>query len=445
MRRHKMKRQHGSSMTKYKAFLIIFLFLVFGTAVFVSGCSNGLFGGADSIDQSLTNPGGTKDNNLVKNYSGVIEPVVFMHISDSHFGLKTGLGEDVTKAFFTYVVPGVNPLAVIHTGDLVDQGPMQDYWMTYKTIVTDTQTYPKYVDILGNHDVKKLLNSDGKIFYNDLSVTGKAGGQYYGITSLDNTIPVSLIRTNTAAADRSELNYNTKNIAGYFTRDQLDYITDNLKSTPAAAFSVVLGHHPVKPSVTGSDLKQISVGNDLMKELIARVAAPIYLCGHVHEPAIIWLENPPVNTLVVQTDDFGKNGVPSSFYLVAYDLFTGPAAKLVNINNTGSAIVDWPIVFITSPADSKLGGANPHAKTYSTAGSNPKLQVKIYTNDASAPMNVMCNIGGSGSWNALQKTAGSFWEYSIPVNTLTPGDNTVRVQAKQTGDTVESSITIKIN
>ncbi len=435
-----MKRQHGSSITKFKAVLILFLFMVFGAALFLTGCSNGLFSGDDSI----TNPGGTKDNNLVKNYSGVIEPVVFMHISDSHFGLKTSQGEDITKAFFTYVVPGVNPLAVIHTGDMIDQGPMQDYWKSYKSVVTDTQTYPKYVDILGNHDVKKLLNLDGKIFYNDYSVTGKAGGGYYGITNLDNTIPVCLIRTNTAAADRSYLDYNLKNIDGYFTQDQLDYITDKLKSSPAAAFNVVLGHHPVKSSVTGSEVKQISVGNDLMKGLIAQVAAPIYLCGHVHTPATTWLENPPINTLVVQADDFGKNGFPSSFYLVAYDMFTGPAAKLVKVNNAGSTIVDWPIIFITSPADSKLGGVNPHAKNYSTGGANPQLQVKIYTNEEGADMSVMCNIGG-GSWNVLRNTADNFWEYSIPVNTLTPGDNTVRVQAKQTGDTVESSITIKIN
>jgi len=432
-----MNEQPEPSIRKYRVFLVLFLVSAFITGVFLTGCS---------LLQSDDNNAGTQESaTLVRAGQAIVEPVVFIHISDTHFGLDTGKGENVTKALFTYVVPKVNPLAVIHTGDMVDQGYMRGYWTSYKSIVTDTRTYPKYVDILGNHDVKTIGIFNGRNYFTENSVTGTAGGKFYGITNLDNTIPVCLIRTNTAAADMSDSDYNAQNINGYFTQTQVDYITDKLKSSPAAAFSVVLGHHPIKPVVTGKDLKQISVGNDIMKGLIAQVAAPIYLCGHVHEPAIMWLENAPINTLVVQADDFGKNDLPSSFYLVAYDMFTGPAAKLVKANNSSASIVDWPIVFITSPADSKLGGTNPHAKTYSTAGSNPKLQAKIYTNDASAGMSVMCNIGGGDSWNAMQNTANDFWEYTIPVKTLTAGDNLVRVQARQTGDTVESSITIKIN
>ncbi|HNY12442.1 MAG TPA: metallophosphoesterase, partial [Candidatus Wallbacteria bacterium] len=298
--------------------MILFLTLALSAAFFVTGFANGPFRGAGSIVQNFTNPGGTKENKLVKTNSGVTEPVVFIHISDTHFGQDRGKGDDFKKAFFNNVVRKINPLAVVHTGDLVDKGYRSDYWDSYNSIVAKTQTYPKYIDILGNHDVKKNILYNGLNGFTANSVTGRSGGNFYGTTYIGSTIPVCLIRTNTAAADTSDSDYNRQNIDGCFSKVQADYITEKLKSSPAAAFNVLLAHHPI----TGK--YAVKKGSIYMKNLIDSAKAPIYLCGHVHQPSLTWLDNPPINTLIVAGDAFGRNGFRSSFYLVAYDMFTGP-------------------------------------------------------------------------------------------------------------------------
>lgn len=426
-------------MIKFKVFLFLFLLFAFTTGVLGTGCSTGLFGSDDAIVQNIS-AGGTNELGLVKYTPGIVEPVVFVHFSDSHFGLATGQGIPITTVLLGYVAPRINPAAVIHTGDMVDQGYVPSSWDSYKA-VTGSQNYPKYVDIPGNHDVKVSGTGDGRKFLVTNSVTGKPDDKFYGITNIDNTIPVCLIRTNTAA---SPTNNNTQNINGYYTETQNAYIFAKLASSPPAAFNIILAHHPIA-AIPGNESAILKEGSDYMVELINKVNAPLYLCGHVHEPALIWLGK----TLVAQADDFGKNGLPSSFYLISYDMTTGPAAKLVKVNAANSPIVDWPIVFITSPADSGLAGVNPYAVTYPSGRSNPKLKAMVYTEYGSnTGLTVSCSIGtGSETpvWNALTNTSSSLWEYTIPVNNLKSGTNKVTVRATQNGKTVEQVISIKIN
>jgi hypothetical protein len=432
-----MNRPFGFAAIKFKAFLFLLLFLIFTSipGIFVTGCSNWLPGDEDTEIQGFTDMPATT---ILKDGSGVIRPVVFVHFSDSHFGLATGQGIPLTISLLKDVVPRINPLAVIHTGDLVDQGYESGSWDSYRA-ATGGQIYPKYVDIPGNHDVKVSGGNDGRKFLKINSVTGRAEENFYGITRLGGTIPVCLMRTNTAA---SPTNNNLENINGFYTSEQNDFIFGRLAASPPAAFNVLLAHHPIAAR-PGNESVILKKGADLMSELITKTNAPIYLCGHVHEPALLWFGK----TLVAQADDFGKNGLPSSFFLIAYDLFTGPAAKLIKVNAANSPIVDWPIVFITSPADSELGGINPRAKSYPSGGADPKLQVMIYSAEANAPMTVECRIGEGETalWKALEYKTGNLWESTIPVGKLMPGVNKVRVRAIQGGNTAVESISIKIN
>jgi len=385
------------------------------------------------------------------------EPVFFVHISDSHFGGETLLGESqdptmlqvAPKALLTTLIseilPVVDPLATIHTGDIVNEGFQLKPWQSYRDVISNTGNtlrYPKnYIEIPGNHDAKNNDTAtfgrdigDGRQLFNQYSIIGQAlgaTGDKFGLTEL--TSPhgvVRMVRTNTA---ESPTDNNTENINGYFSAEQQHMLLGDpgLKST--SFITVVLGHHPV----TGEN--KIAIGNELMTEIIDSVKAPIYLCGHVHEPVLMWYGN----TLVVQADTFGRHGSLSSFYIVAYDE-NKAAAKLVTIDASKSPGIDWPIVFITAPVSSTLGNDNPNATAY-TSGQFPNLRTLVFSPDANPVTNVTYSIDGGTFDNGLQQSTKRLWESSLKTQGLTPGTHTVTVRATlSNGQIGEDSISIKI-
>ncbi len=429
-----MNNQSRSSMMKLKVFLILFLFSAFITGVFASGCSGGPFGQDDTIVQS------TQNNNIYQGTIQPAEPVFFVHISDTHIGIESG--EELMRNLFTEVLPVINPLTAIHTGDMVNAGFDILAWQTYQSLLANIGSQ-QYVDMIGNHDVKELI-WQGKTEFKKYSETGSNGGGLFGITRLVsiNKQPVCLIRTDTAD---SPTNNNTENINGYFPEtQQVALLNDPGFSPGPSVLNIVLGHNPVKEDVTGDALPQISrpntppKGNDLMKELITKAGAPIYLCGHVHAPALKWVGK----TLVVQADTFGKHGTSSTFYLVAYDAGYA-AAKLVNINSKNSPSIKWPVVFITAPVNNALGGGNPNQKTYKADEPGPTLRAMVFSKETAS--SVECRIGENGSWNALKNSGGRLWESALPVKDLTAGSHVVYVHATSGGITSEDTISVTIN
>lgn len=448
-------------------------------------------GTAAALSLGLYGCGYNSENNSVSAFPPNTEPVLFVHISDSHFGGETDLGEsqdpamlktiskELMSALVKDIVPVVQPLATIHTGDIVNEGFQLKPWQSYAEVLANTtktypMTYPKnYIEIPGNHDVKVYLGDlpklgrdegDGRQLFTQHSVIGQALGNNannsdkYGITELSSPSGmVRLVRTNTSeySEGSSPADDNTHNITGFFSEAQHQALIQDLSLSQPAMLSVVLGHHPIA-APPGSP--ELFTNNELMKDIVAKAGAPIYLCGHVHVPAIMWYGK----TIVIQADTFGRHDEPSSFYLVAYDRDV-VAVKLVAINATPPFVFDWPLVFITSPANSLLGNTNsslgnvndgivhPYTNTYKKGNPNathftpdapPTLRAMVFA--PSTVTSVKYYVDQVAVGTPLRNTVRRVWESSHPVQGLTSGTHTVTVIATLSDGTTTGSDSISI-
>lgn len=455
---------HQATPTK-RPWISLALALSFCVVAFLTGCGDT----SGSAKQSL---------------SPAIEPIIFVHISDTHFDTKTetnsGLsgtvdltqsGPALMSALITQVIPVIRPIATVHTGDMVEKGYITETWQTYSNLLRTSMltTYSAYVDIPGNHDVKVLDSTynyaDGLkdfILYSQTPTPTR-----YGYTTLDSPSgPVRLIRTNTADSTLNDYAMrNWENIYGYFPDSQQQALYSHPDRDQMVALTVVLGHSPVaesylstpegyapgtaiyKPGTTTYDKRymyQITDGNERMKQLIETFKVPIYFCGHVHTPGLDWLGS---KALVVTADTFGAHGTASTFNLVAYDPEAkSPAVKLIPIDAANSPSVAWPIIIITAPANSTLAGTNPNAVDYSTA-SLPKLRAMVFSPSDTAAVKAATYVidGGVKSGDLAVMPGGRVWEGQLNLQGLMPGTHVVSVIATlDGGQTGSDDITITV-
>ena len=407
-----------------------------------------------------------------------LEPIFFVHISDTHIDTKTatndGLSADGTvdftqsgkalmSALVTEVVPVINPLAILHTGDVAEKGYIEQTWQTYSNLLKSSilTSYPNYVDIVGNHDVKvqdPLLDYEASL--QNFLLYAQSPNRY-GYTTLESSMgAVRLIRTNTAASTSADSQTrNMENIIGYFPESQQQALLNHPDRDQIVALNVVLGHSPVAENYTpyvpgtnaGQYMFQITDGNGRMKQLIDEFKAPIYLSGHVHAPGLEWLSN---KSLVVRADAFGAHGKQATFLLVAYDFeANSPAVKLVGIDATKSTnTVHWPIVFITTPANSALGntssytGGNPNAQPFTT-GQTIMLKTMVFSPETVTSVEYRIDDGLTSSPLAtVRGSNGRVWAAGIPLAGLSEGSHSVTVTAtRSNGTTGKDTISIEIN
>ncbi len=387
------------------------------------------------------------------------EPVVLVHLSDSHFGGESNLPKDqdppalkvdpmaLLGALLGEVVPAVKPLATVHTGDFVNEGFEIQPWVQYAGVFAGMQgayRYPdNFVEILGNHDVKFNIDSSegdlgsGLDLYAANTLTGQALGdpaRLHGITVLQHGGgAVRLIRTNTSESALTDQHLaNDENIDGYFTEAQRSALVADPAFRADTGLNIVLGHHPIFPNADNSGGKVIKTGLAQMLQLLSEAKAPLYLCGHVHRPGVAWVDMGGGKfTLMVQASAFGRNGQLTSFFLVAHDE-SGPAAKQIHIDATKSPSVAWPLVFITGPANKALGGNNQTAPDFQ-ASQAPDLRVMVFPPPAAAGQVVtvarvrwMINSGAEGTLRSRSKR---LWTDRLDLSGLAPGTHTVTVSA----------------
>ncbi|TNF33139.1 MAG: hypothetical protein EP329_08705, partial [Deltaproteobacteria bacterium] len=280
----------------------------------------------------------------------------FVHISDTHVGSSSRASATLAYVFET-VVPTVDPVATIHTGDLVDDGGEADQWAAYAELVKAAPAWPRYVELIGNHDKK----NDGTPSWMASSVSGPAGAGLYGQLFWDTPAGrVRLIR-----ADTSDSSINATNVAGYFGGDQRDDLLALPAGDPPPVLTLVAGHHPIN----GLTALTLLGSGDRMDALLGITSAAAYLCGHVHEVDIA----PHDDTLAVQAPSLGKPGGLSGitgFTLVAWD--GGAVSAQVVLLEGDTPTVDWPVLMVTHPTHggkATLGeGVEVRALAFAPAG-----------------------------------------------------------------------------
>ena len=337
-------------------------------------------------------------------------PIWVLHLSDLHFGDSA-----MSQAFASVtgeVMPAVKPVITVATGDITDDGGVFSNWTGYDAATGKVPAYPHYMEISGNHDVK----NGGAPNYLLHTVTGKAGGGFYGQAFVDSAVGrIRVMRTNTADTD-----VNPINVAGFFGDKQMNNLLALSPGTVPIKHAIVLGHHPM----TG--ILRLQAGSDArMQKVIDQVGAKLYLCGHVHLPAVSWLKK----TLVVQAASLGVSS-PPSFALVALDP-SGPTAKIVPMSPT----VKWPLVMVTSPADAALGGTNPYAVTHSSP-----IDVRALAFAPSAVTAVEARLG-EGQWQAMSD-AGGYFAATLP---LAGATGTLKLEVRATSGGVTASHVVSVN
>lgn len=338
--------------------------------------------------------------------------VWLLHLSDLHFGGSATVGATL-NTFFKTVLPVVKPGATVTSGDSVENGGSAWAWGGYVSATAKAPPYPTYFEVPGNHDLK----NNGAAAYLASSSTGKAQGGLYGQSMVTTSAgKLRIIRTNTA-----DTATNPVNIAGFFGDKQAQDLLALPQAAGPIAHAIVVGHHPMtgvtKLQLLGSDVR--------MQQVIDHFQAEVYLCGHVHAPAIAWLGQ----TLVVQAASLGKS-TPPSFMLVALDP-AGPTAREIPLPATG---VSWPIVMVTAPAHAGLGGVNPHAVTH-TAGGQLEVRALVFAPDGVAGTEV--RLGG-GPWAAMSAT-GSLWTATVALPG-SPGVHPLEVRAGNTVDKISIAV-----
>lgn len=339
-------------------------------------------------------------------------PIWFVHVTDTHFGQGD---TPALAALLQNDLDVFQPVATIHTGDLVDDGGEADQWAAYRSALAGgVPAYPLYFEIPGNHDVK----NGGLPSFLSESQTGRAGAGTHGLTDVDAAAgTVRIVRVNTADDEATPVV-----LAGFVTEEQADELTALPPGGDEVALRVVAAHHPIG----------ILLGEtrDRVQSVIDHFDAKIYFCGHLHFTNIAWQGT----TLVVQGDRFGDN--PTELMLVAWDS-TGPAARAIPFDGTASPSVEWPVVMITTPADPGLGVTNPYATAYA-AGASVTLRALAFAPDAVTSVEYCFD---NGDWQPLESVAGPLWSATITMPEAGSHDILVRASV---GDTATGADAITV-
>jgi len=354
-------------------------------------------------------------------------PIWFLHITDTHIENAEDGPYKALERFVKVVIPTINPTATLNTGDITEKGTESMYKLYFEIVNGNVPDYPKFIEIVGNHDMKE----DGNYgeFYPEYSLTGRAGAGFYGKTFIDtSTGKIRIIRTNTSESTNNQLN-----ISGVFKESQKNEIFAMPDDSEDILFSIVMSHHPFDDQIYG-----LKFGSETrMKELVNKFDAKIYLCGHTHKTDESWVDD----TLVVMTDTLKpeEESTVGSFSIVAVD--SGIASMTtVNIETDASkSAVEWPLVMITSPSDTSLGGNNPASKKL-VAGEKVQIRSLAFSPTEIKSVDYRFN---DGNWQGMNEISLNVWEapFTLPDTT---GNKTVEVRAVSQEGVATKTVTLNI-
>ena len=331
------------------------------------------------------------------------DPAVwFVHISDTHLDGAGGRAAQQLAYVLSEVMPAVSPVALLHTGDLVDDGGAGEQWAAYDAVMAAAPAYPETLELVGNHDKK----NDGGDDWLAHALTGRAGQGFLGQHFYET--PAGRVRV--VRADTSDSSWNATNVVGFYSDEQHALLTALQVEGPPPVATLLLGHHPM----TGLGAMSLLGSGDRMRALMARVGAAAYLCGHVHEPELAELDG----VAVVQAPSLGKAGLVSrtmGFALVALDAGR-PVARVVTLDTEATPAMAWPLVMRLRPEDVP--------PTY-PAGTS--IEVRALAFAPQGILRVEARIDG-GPWVSLAGDGAGRFRGVLPPRWV-PGGATIEVQA----------------
>jgi PKD repeat protein len=369
----------------------------------------------------------------------------FIQISDVHIGVRGDRDSLNLEWVVTEAKNVINPTFIVVSGDLTDStngnwlgwpnGPYQEEWNQYKSILQNNVDSSFYYDIPGNHD---HYNDKYFSYYLANSIQGQATGKtqhswtrefdfgkyhFLGINTADNT------------GSSFSLSWPYGDYAGLDALE-LRFIELELQNHDNANLTLIFGHHPLAPTGSSTDTYVYYGGDDFIGFMDA-YGSSLYGYGHTH---------------VYSESFFTKNMTDGVFYFNVASLgkstennYTIMAIDCDGLSAVTQTVKTWPVVLITAPMDRYLGGTlNPYSYTVPNGSSNP---IRALVFDKYPVQNVRYRIDAATAWEDMNPVSGNLpylWEASWNASALAEGEHSVEVQASTPSGTRSDVITVYV-
>lgn len=330
----------------------------------------------------------SKDETLVNFYQKPANVLVFAHLSDTHIPFYS---LDSLKNAYLEIENYIQPIAIIHTGDLLDN-PSESIYLQYKSFIDSLSVPVK--GIPGNHDA-----TDGATAYKNVL------GNSNLVFDVDKYRFVGYL-------------------SGTLTENK-NWIENQLNSSQKG---IILGHYPWGiPSSLPNDPGFYALSpeeKDLLWQIMEEKSVSLYLSGHVHEYFV--LTEPPIKAINISA--------PALLQKSSYLLFT-----LDNdvVSYAPKKLNQWPVVVITYPQR-----YYPSFSESQIPLSTNKLRAAVFSSSSVKEVNLFINDQFATSLSRLE---GPIWETSqLNLSGFAGKEVTLRVRAKDAnGRSFSDSIVVK--
>ncbi|MDY7030813.1 MAG: metallophosphoesterase [Thermodesulfobacteriota bacterium] len=371
----------------------------------------------------------------------------FILISDAQIGAYNGNGSENLEWIVTEAKDVIEPEFIVNEGDLTDStnwdsdlwpdGPWQDEWEEYLSILETNEVDSSfYYDIPGNHD---HYNDEYFDYYLSYSIQGRATGQtQISWTRTFDFGTYHFLGINTAGNDGAGFNlWPIDNFGDHAGLDEteLQFIEEELKQNKDVDLTLIFGHHPIEKRSSEWTDTALSEGADEFVELMNQYGVLMYGYGHTH---------------TYREEVFTQGMTEGVLYLNTKSIYSSDESQytLIAIDCNGLSVVPvdlrtWPVVLITAPLDTGLGGGNPFVYPVPKFHSNP---IRALVFDESPITSVQYRIDETSDWYPMTRveTNPHLWEGQWDATLLSDEGYTIEVQA--TGSSTRSdSITIGFN
>ncbi len=367
----------------------------------------------------------------------------FIQSSDVHIGARGDQDSQNLQWLVTQAKDVIQPSFIVVSGDLTDStngnllgypdGPHQEEWDLYGSVLAGRVDAGFYYDLPGNHD---HYNDKYFSYYLANSIQGRASnstqaswtrnfdfGKYHfiGINTADNT------------GSSFSLFWPYGDYAG-LDASELGFIQNELNLHQDADLTLIFGHHPLSATGDSSDT-YLYYGRDEFVSLMQTYGISLYGYGHTHEASeSFYTQNMSPGVFYFNVASLGKSSA---------NQYSVTAIDCNGISSITETVGTWPVVLITAPMDKYLGGTlTRFVYPVPNSISNP---IRALVFDPNPIVSVQYRIDG-GTEYPMARVVGNpyLWGALWNASTLPQGEHIIEVLASTGSGTRGNTITVSV-
>jgi len=355
----------------------------------------------------------------------------FVQISDSHITLGNPSRIENLRWAAEAAVDHIDAEFVVHSGDIVDHTnganfPAQDVecypeeWAEYRAVVDRWATPYNWFDLPGNHE--QYGDADLSC-YLEGSIQGEFSGRTQHAWLRDFPFGRYLfVGMATCGEDGRRFPIDNANLSD----GELEFLESALTRHADANLAFVFGHHPVHGRLHLT-----------------------YLAGEDRDRFAEMMIEHEVSSYGYSHTDYSELGRHESLLLVDVGPLKGERDgdfALYTVDGNGLRVRQhdvgaWPIVQITAPLDSDMGGANPYA--YPVAVGSSSNPVRAVAFDPAGIASVRFRADG-GPWFVMDEVADHIFMGDWNTIGVDPGVHTLFLEVMGGSGTATDAIRVEV-